>query len=94
MFIIYINPDLALVGLRDTGLSLTLIKMQFRFQTRLCRICGRQNDTGTDFSLASSISPAIIIPPLFLTNILTTYHPATQCQKTTVPLYKSVYTYT
>lgn len=72
MFIIYINPDLALVGLRDTCLSLTLIKMQFRFQTRLLRICGRQNGTGTDFSLASSIHPVIIIPPHFLTNILTT----------------------
>jgi hypothetical protein len=94
MFIIYIRPDLALVGLRDTGLSSTLIKMQFQFQKRLCRICGRQNGTGTNFSLASSIFPVIIIPPLSLTHILTIYYPAIQCQKITVPLYKSVYTYT
>jgi hypothetical protein len=32
MFIIYINPDLALVNLRETGLSLTLIECSFDFR--------------------------------------------------------------
>jgi hypothetical protein len=32
MFIIYINPDLAMVNLRETGLSLTLIERSFDFR--------------------------------------------------------------
>ena len=32
MFIIWINPDLALVNLRETGLSLTLIEQSFDFR--------------------------------------------------------------
>jgi len=32
MFIIWINPDLALVNLRETGLSLTLIEYSFDFR--------------------------------------------------------------
>ena len=61
--------------------------------TLVCRICGRQNGTGTDFSPTRCVSPVITIAPLLLTHMLIIYHPATQRQKLTVPLYKSVYTY-
>ena len=67
--------------------------MHFRFQTSLYRIYGRQIGTGTDFSPTRYVSTIIIIQQLLLTLILIIYHPATQCQKFTVPLYKSVYTY-
>ena len=70
MFLIYINPDLALVNFRETGLSLKLIECSFDF---------RQVYVGFVVDKVTLEQTIIITPPLLLTHILIIYHPATEC---------------